>query len=103
MGTALSLFESMSHLTDAKPFFSVVSYSYAVAVVLYGAVAAVGYAAWGDGVAEVVLRSFPHTPLGQSASSLLALALVLTYPLQVSSRWSSPTSTSPHLTSPDLT
>jgi len=82
MGTALSIYESM-HLADPRPYFAVVSSSYAIAFLLYGTVATVGYAAWGDDVAQVVLDSLPVSTLGTSAKLFLSGVLLLTYPLQM--------------------
>ena len=47
------------------------------------AVATIGYVAWGDGVASVVIHSFPHNGLTDSARGVLALVLALTYPIQI--------------------
>ncbi len=82
MGTALAIYESMQ-LSDPRPYFNVVSSSYVVAVALYGGVAAVGYVAWGDSVAQVVIDSFPSGAVGLSAKVMLAAVLLLTYPLQM--------------------
>ena len=82
MGTALSIYESMG-AADARPFYAVISAAYAVGVLVYGGVAAVGYVAWGEDVASVVIRSFPRTPIGLSAQLMLALVLLLSYPLQI--------------------
>jgi len=82
MGTALSIFESMG-ASDARPFLRVVSSAYVVATLVYGGVAAWGYIAWGAGVGSVVLQSFPHTPLGVSSQLMLALVLLLSGPIQL--------------------
>lgn len=82
MGVALSVYESMG-AAEAKPFYAVVTSSYVIAVFLYGAVAAWGYVAWGSGVGSVVLASFPPTAVGRSAQLMLAVVLLLTYPIQV--------------------
>ena len=82
MGTALSIYESMGAV-DARPFFTVISAAYAVAILVYCGVAAIGYAAWGQGVESVVLHSFPSTPIGQSANLMLAVVLLLSCALQL--------------------
>ena len=83
MGTALSIYESMG-AADAKPFYAVVSTAYAYSIVVYSTVAAWGYICWGSSVSPIVIRSFPATHLGDGAKLMLAIVLLLTYPLQAS-------------------
>ena len=88
MGTALSIYEAMED-ADPRPYFSVVSASYSVSLVLYGAIGVFGYVAWGDGVPRVVVDAFPayNTTDGMSPSfegeltlvAHLALAIILAF------------------------
>ena len=82
-GPALSIYESMG-TTDVRPFFRVLTVTYLIAVLLYGYVAAAGYVAWGNGVASILIDSFPPTLLGSGSRTLLAIIIALTYPIQVS-------------------
>jgi proton-coupled amino acid transporter len=86
MGTALSIYEAMED-ADPRPYFSVVSATYVISYVLYGAVGAFGYMAWGSDVARVVIDGFPafNTTAGAfnttaqefSLAAHLALSVIL--------------------------
>ena len=73
IGPAISVFESLG--SDPEPFARVVTAAFSFNVVLYGAVAALGYAARGDGVAQVLIDSFPDG--GGSTSAELAMGALM--------------------------
>ena len=81
IGPAISVFESLG--SDPEPFARVVTAAFSFNVVLYGAVAALGYAAWGDGVAQVLIDSFPDGGGSTSAELALSISLALSYAIQM--------------------
>ena len=83
MGTALSIYESMGS-TDPQPFLWVLTWSYLLALVVYLGISTLGYVAYGDAVARVVLDSFPPgAALADSTKLVLAIAVTCSYVLQM--------------------
>ena len=82
MGSALSIYDSMGSV-DPKPFVDVISWSYIVSCLLYATVIVAGYVGWGPNVNRMIILNFPKSPLGQSASYILAAALTCSYVLQM--------------------
>ena len=69
-------------VTDARPFYTVITMAYVGGVALYTTIAAWGYVTWGAQVSSVVLDSFPQTAMARSSHLMLAIVLLLSYPIQ---------------------
>lgn len=80
--TALNIFESTGG-KDANSFFKVTGTAYAVVWLWYSFVGLFGYAAWGDVVRKVLLDNFPAGTASDTAKTILAVVLLLSFTLQL--------------------